>query len=72
MTTHRRKTQFGKKHTGLKADDEDFLETNRMMTTQIFKGKTELTFDEYIELRNSVQEILWHYEYFQLETDSND
>ena len=64
LTTYRRKTQFGKKHDAkIKCDDEDFLQTNQMMTLNIFKGRKVLTEADFVQLKNSIQEILWHYEY---------
>jgi len=72
LTSHRRKNHFSKKHSNLKEKDEDFLETNKMMTAQIFKNKKELTETEFCELKNGIQEILWHYEFFQLNVDEND
>jgi len=43
-----------------------------MMTAQIFKNKKELTEKDFLELKNSIQEILWHYEFFQLNVDEKD
>lgn len=72
LTAHRRKTQFGKKHDMLKRDEEDFLDTNRKMCMKIFDKKTEIDCDHYQDLRDAIQEQLWHYEFHQYDTDKND
>jgi len=54
LTTHRKKSQFGKKHDILKRDEEDFLQTNRHMSMRIFDGKADLTFDEYWATRDKI------------------
>jgi hypothetical protein len=69
LTAHRRKNHFVKKQSRLAEKDEDFLETNKAMTATIFKNKKDLNEEEFFELKNSIQEVLWHYEFFQLNVD---
>lgn len=42
------------------------------MVKNIFAGKTEITEGEFIRLRNDIQELLWHYEFYQFDTDANE
>lgn len=72
LTQHRKKTQFGKKHDMLKRDEDDFLETNRQMTQKIFNNKVEIDVDTYLDLKDSIQEMLWHYEFNQYDTDKKE
>jgi len=41
------------------------------MTKNIFGGKTEITETDYIHLRNTMQELLWHYEFHQFCADAS-
>jgi hypothetical protein len=72
LTAHRRKNHFARKQSNLAEKDEDFLETNRAMTATIFKNKKDLNEEEFMTLKNNIQEVLWHYEFFQLNVDEND
>ena len=31
-----------------------------------------MTGDEFIHFKNTIQELLWHYEFYQFDVDSND
>jgi len=63
LTAQSFKSQFGKKHTKTKRHEEDFKETNQIMTKNLFNGKTSITLDEYLEIRSEIQQQLWHYEF---------
>lgn len=69
---HRKKTTFGKKHKFLKREEAEFTRVCKGMCERIFAGKKEVTFDEYMAFRNDLQEMLWHYEFAQFDTDTND
>ena len=56
----------------LKSTDEEFLNTNQIMTKSIFEGKIEITEDELIAFKHSLQELLWHYEFHQFHVDDQD
>jgi len=34
--------------------EEEFLESNQVMTKNIFKGRKELTIDDYLDVRSSI------------------
>lgn len=42
------------------------------MCVRIFAGKDQVKFQDYMDFRNELQEMLWHYEFHQFETDSTD
>lgn len=62
---HRKKTEFGCKHDLKKGCEDDFVNTNKMMCIRIFGGKLEITCEQFLEFRNKLQEMIWHYEFFQ-------
>lgn len=69
---HRKKTEFGQKHKAdrmLKTSESDFVNTNKMMCIRIFGGKENITCEEYLEFRNKLQEMIWHYEFYQFVED---
>jgi hypothetical protein len=37
------------------------------MCVRIFNGREEITCQEYLDFRNSLQEMLWHYEFNQFD-----
>ena len=41
------------------------------MTKNIFNGKSEIEEHDYIHFRNTIKELLWHYEFHQFDVDSN-
>lgn len=67
LRTHRKKTEFGKKLDMLKRQEEDFINTNKQMCVRIFNGREEITCEEYLDFRNTLQELLWHYEFNQFD-----
>ena len=42
------------------------------MCRRIFAGRTEVNFDSYMEFRNKLQEMLWQYEFYQMDIDDQD
>lgn len=42
------------------------------MCLRIFAGKDHIHFQDYMEFRNELQEMLWHYEFHQFETDEQE
>jgi hypothetical protein len=56
----------------LKRDEEDFLETNRQISQRIFNNEVEIDVDYYLDLKDSIQELLWHYEFHQYDTDKKE
>lgn len=72
LTAHRKKTQFGKKHDMLKRDEEDFQNSNRQICQKIFNKELEIEVNRYLDLRDDIQQLLWHYEFHQYDTDEND
>jgi len=42
LSTHRKKTDFGKKHNYQRSEEEDMDNVMRQMVTRIFAGKTEI------------------------------
>jgi len=57
LTGLRKKSQFGKRLTWQGYTEEDFLETNRVMTAKIFAqggDKMEITLENYVEIRNQL------------------
>jgi len=64
LTAHRKKSHFAKKDVNKKLE-QDFLETNKIMTENIFNGKSELTLNDFLEIRGVIQQTLWHYEFCQ-------
>jgi hypothetical protein len=70
--SHRLKTNFTQKHSLKKNQQIEFLEVNIGMCERIFKGKTEITYREYMDFRNKLIESLWHYEFHQFERDNHD
>lgn len=76
LTQFRRRTKFGRKQINgskagslvdsrhVKANDEDFLATNRDMTEKIFAGREFIMLDDFRKLKQEILENLWHYEYF--------
>jgi len=55
----------------LKREEEDFLDANRQITQKIFDGRTEIDVDYYLDLKDSIQELLWHYEFCQYDTNTD-
>lgn len=41
------------------------------MCERIFRGKDEITFQEFSEFRNKLIESLWHYEFHQYQRDNH-
>lgn len=39
------------------------------MCIRIFGGKEEITCEQYLEFRNKLQEMIWHYEFYQFEEE---
>ena len=71
LTKQRKKGNFGKKLDMLKSTDDEFVSTNQIMTKNIFAGMTEITEDDYINFKHTIQELLWHYEFHQFDIDSD-
>jgi hypothetical protein len=78
MTKYRRNTKFGqnqkdsKQHLdtrNVRASEEDFIATNKMVTSNIFAGRKTITQKEYNSIRKDIQEELWHYDFCQYECD---
>jgi len=69
LTAHRKRSHFAKKD--VKRLEQDFLETNRIMTENIFDGKSEITLNDFLEIRGEIQQTLWHYEFCQFKPDKN-
>jgi len=42
LGTHRKRTDFGKKHNWQRSEEEEFDNVMRQMVTRIFAGKTEI------------------------------
>lgn len=38
----------------------------------MFAGQSEIKVDYFQDLRDAIQETLWHYEFHQYDTDEND
>lgn len=68
---HKLKTNFSQKHTLKKNQQTEFLEVNIGMCERIFKGKSEITYKEYMDFRSKLVESLWHYEFHQFDRDSH-
>lgn len=52
-----------------KAEEQDFIETHKNMCSRIFAGREKINFDQFMEFRNELQEMLWHYEFYQFNVD---
>lgn len=77
IARHKKRTTFGmlhKIHENNKKDKQkdEFQEVSREICNRIFGGKDKIEFKEYMEFRHSLQEILWHYEFHQFQTDNQD
>ena len=81
LTALRRRTKFGKNQKDggnlldsrhVKAKDQDFLATNKAMTSKIFANRELITEDDFYKLKYEILENLWHYEYYQLHDYEND
>lgn len=70
--SHKLKTNFNPKTTLSKKQVDEFLDVKIGMLERIFKGKEEISFDDYIQFRNFTIEHLWHYEFHQFDIDSQD
>lgn len=41
------------------------------MVKRIFAGREELTFEQWMEFKNELSEMVWHYEFYQFDLDHN-
>lgn len=69
LSSHRKKIQFGQKMGNAKRQEDDLASTNLLMCTKIFDGKLEISCEDYLDFRNNLQELLWHYEFHQFVED---
>ena len=75
MTSRRKQTSFGAKLTennvgvidgrNVKANEQDFLSANKLITAKIFDGRENIELGDYVHIRNQLLHCLWHYEFFQ-------
>ena len=73
MTAHRTKTKFGgawlekQKFDArrIQVSNQDFLDTNKLITDKVYKDKETLTFNDYLVIKTQLQEALLHYEFYQ-------
>lgn len=69
--SHKLKSNFNQKSALSKKQVEEFLEIKIGMCQRIFQGRDKITYEEYMQFRNSVIEALWHYEFHQFDVDQN-
>ena len=63
LTKERKASKFGKKIDMLASTEDEFVTTNLTMTKNIFAGKSEITEQDFIHVKNIINELLWHYEF---------
>lgn len=78
LTELRKKTLLGNKQTNkafvpdarlVSATEEEFLETNKEICEELFKGKKHYTMKDFLEFRQKLKTALRHYEFYQYDVD---
>lgn len=52
-----------------KDQKENYLNVCSEMVKRIFAGREEITFEQWMEFKNELSEMVWHYEFHQFDLD---
>jgi len=69
IESNRKKILFGQNLKLTKEQKEEYLQTCSEMIIRIYDGRDQITFDEWMEFRHELQEMVWHYEFHQFDLD---
>lgn len=69
LEANRKKIPFGQNLKLTKQQKDDYMLTCQEMINNIYNGRSEITFQEWMEFRNELQEMIWHYEFHQFDLD---
>jgi len=69
LEANRKKIPFGQNLKLNKQQKDDYMLTCQEMINNIYNGRAEISFDEWMEFRNELQEMIWHYEFHQFDLD---
>lgn len=54
------------------ANEEELLSCNVSLINVLFKDKEAITLKDFSNIKSSLNESLWHYEFYNLDPDEND
>lgn len=65
----RKKILFGQNLQLTKGQKEDYLKTCKEMIVRIYNGRESISYEEWMDFRNELQQMVWHYEFHQFDLD---